>query len=498
MTAPAAALSRPLRWTLVLTAGVLMRLALGLEPVWWLVPLAPVPLLVAMRAASVRECFAMALAAALIGPVLPWPYLASLAPLPVVFGIALAMALLWSAVIVVTQLLQRRGPVWATPFAFGLSLASADVLLATVSPDGTASSLAYTQADALPVVQLASLGGTAAIVFAIGLAAAIMADVLEALRARRAPALKPLAFAGLVLIAALGFGSWRLARPTSGATLPVAAVAIDTKLLDRRTAPAAFERLLADYQAALARPAQDAAATKPRLVLLPERIADVSANDVDAVAQQLGALARAVDADVVVGLGVIGAEQGRSHNEAWWLDASGTLAARYRKQHLIQGLEALFTPGTAAAAVARPLDGRMLTLMVCKDMDFPATVGRTMQATGAAALVVPAWDFVSDGWLHSRMAVLRGVEHGVAMLRSARNGRLTISDAFGRVRAEAVSTAEGAVLIGALPAQQQPTVYATIGWITQLLWPAALALLLTMCAFGTRRAQPVGAQGRPT
>jgi apolipoprotein N-acyltransferase len=491
MTAPAAALSRPLRWALALAAGVLMRLALGLEPVWWLVLLAPVPLLVAVRAASAREAFLMAMLAALIGPVLPWQYLASLMPLPVVIGIVLAMALLWSAVIVVAQLLQSRGPAWASPLAFGLSLATADVLLAAVSPDGTASSLAYTQADALPVVQLASVGGTPAIVFVIGLAAAIVADMIDALRARRAPAGLPLAAAGIVLIAALGYGSWRLARPTPDATLPVAAVAIDSKLLDRRTAPAAFERLLADYQAVLTRQAQSAA-TKPRLVLLPERIADVSANDVDAVAQQLGTLARAVGADLVVGLGVFGAEEGRNHNEAWWIDAGGALTARYRKQHLIQVLEARFTPGTTATEVARPLDGRTLALVICKDMDFPDTIRRATQATRAAALVVPAWDFGSDGWLHSRMAVLRGVENGVAVLRSAREGRLTISDAFGRVMAEIVTAAPDTLLSGALPVQRQPTLYAVIGPGTQLLWPVTLALLLAMCAVGARRAPPVG------
>jgi apolipoprotein N-acyltransferase len=189
-----------------------------------------------------------------------------------------------------------------------------------------------------------------------------------------------------------------------------------------------------------------------------------------------------------VGLGVFGVE-GRNHNEAWWIDASGSLAGRYRKQHLVQGLEARFTPGPgAASAVARALEGHPLALAICKDMDFPATIARLQRTTQATAWVVPAWDFVGDGWLHSRMAVLRGVEQGVALLRSAREGRVTLSDAFGRVQAEAVSSVQGALLNAALPVQRQPTVYAAIGGPLQWLWPLALVLLLAQAAARSRPA----------
>ncbi len=56
--------------------------------------------------------------------------------------------------------------------------------------------------------------------------------------------------------------------------------------------------------------------------------------------------------------------------------------------------------------------------------------------------LVPAWDFNLDRWLHSRMAVLRAVENGFGLARSARNGLLTLSDSRGRILAEA-ATAPG-------------------------------------------------------
>ena len=298
MNAATPALPRSARWALAIAAGIAMRFGYGLEPLWWLALLAPVPLLVAAQHASAREAAALALVAALIGPVLPWSYLAGLMPLPVVVGIAAAMALQWAAVIVVTRALHQRGPGWCTPFGFGITLAAFDALLAAASPDGTAASLAYTQADALPLVQVASLGGTPAITFVMGLVAALLAaaaDPGSRLRFSRAA----LGATVLLLAATITFGVWRLALPAGGATLPVAAVAIDARIADRRSDPAAFERLLADYEAAVSR----AVASQPRLVLLPERIGDIASTDVDAVAQRLAAAARNAKADLVVGFG---------------------------------------------------------------------------------------------------------------------------------------------------------------------------------------------------
>lgn len=476
MNAATPALPRSARWALAIAAGIAMRFGYGLEPLWWLALLAPVPLLVAAQHASAREAAALALVAALIGPVLPWSYLAGLMPLPVVVGIAAAMALQWAAVIVVTRALHQRGPGWCTPFGFGITLAAFDALLAAASPDGTAASLAYTQADALPLVQVASLGGTPAITFVMGLVAALLAaaaDPGSRLRFSRAA----LGATVLLLAATITFGVWRLALPAGGATLPVAAVAIDARIADRRSDPAAFERLLADYEAAVSR----AVASQPRLVLLPERIGDIASTDVDAVAQRLAAAARNAKADLVVGFGVFGPEG--NHNEAWWIDASGTLV-RYRKQHLVQGLEARFAGGPATT-VKRTIDGHTLALAICKDMDFPATIRRST-LPDVAAMVVPAWDFGADGWLHSRMAMLRGVENGVGLLRAAREGHLTISDAQGRVRAQTVSGAAAAVLSGTLPVQRVDTLFTRLGAGVSWLWPALLLMLLLVARRGSR------------
>jgi apolipoprotein N-acyltransferase len=83
---------------------------------------------------------------------------------------------------------------------------------------------------------------------------------------------------------------------------------------------------------------------------------------------------------------------------------------------------------------------------------------------------VPAWDFDSDGWLHGRMAILRGVEDGFSIARAPRHGILSISDDRGRVLAElATDSAPFAVLIAAIPVEHQATFYAQFGdWFAWL------------------------------
>lgn len=132
--------------------------------------------------------------------------------------------------------------------------------------------------------------------------------------------------------------------------------------------------------------------------------------------------------DVVAGL--ITREGQREYNSAVLFPADGSPELRYHKHHLIPGFEDRFMPGTSLVTVERP-SGRW-GLLVCKDMDFPA-LSRAYGQQGIVLALVPAWDFVLDGWLHSRMAMMRGIENGFAVARNAREGLATQSDAYGRL-----------------------------------------------------------------
>ena len=151
------------------------------------------------------------------------------------------------------------------------------------------------------------------------------------------------------------------------------------------------------------------------------------------------------------------------------------MPATYAKHHLIPGFEKQYKPGDDY----RLLPGTpRIGLAICKDMDFH-DIGRAYAAREAQLLLVPAWDFSIDGWLHGRKAIMRGVESGFAIARAARSGRLTLSDDRGRVVAEASSEQHDAELVGALPLRDTHTLYARWGnWFVWLGMAALTAALV--------------------
>jgi apolipoprotein N-acyltransferase len=130
----------------------------------------------------------------------------------------------------------------------------------------------------------------------------------------------------------------------------------------------------------------------------------------------------------------------------------------YAKRHLVPFVETEFTPGHSTGWLG---DGRAME--ICKDMDFPRTILADAQY-GIHLMGVPAGDFGKDAWLHARMAIMRGVENGFAIVRAANEGLLTASDAEGRVIAQKHSASSGmTVLIASLPPGPGSTLYGRIG-----------------------------------
>jgi apolipoprotein N-acyltransferase len=114
-------------------------------------------------------------------------------------------------------------------------------------------------------------------------------------------------------------------------------------------------------------------------------------------------------------------------------------------------------------------------------MDFPA-LSREYGNRGVGLLLVPAWDFRYGDWLHSRMAILRGVESGFIIARNAKQGRLTITDNRGRVLAEAPESRTGFAVIDSIaPVAHEETLYVRFGdwfaWICLIGSACVLTLL---------------------
>lgn len=426
-----------------LLSGALLAQSLGLNPFWPLAWIAPIPLLIAAMGASRIGAFAYGALAGAASMALMVSYFMELGGPASVAIITLSRALMWGGFALAVRSAAKHLPDWAGVFVFPALFAGVETLIAAVSPHGSAGAIAYSQMDFVYLIQVAALGGAPAITFVV----ALLASMIAYLVVKRAfvAALAPLALVG----GALAFGIARVPAPL---TQPGDAH-INAMLL----AGDQFAGVPADWQAVWAgyTPLIERAADQDfRIVVLPEKIARFGPDERGAAIVRLEEIARRRDLLLVVGVDDDTGE-GR-FNRAFAFGANET--ASYDKRHMIPGFESHFAIGQSELIVER--DGVQFGVAICKDMDFPDLARRY---AGVTAMLVPAWDFGRDAWLHSRMAMLRGVENGYAIVRSARNGVLTVSDAYGQVTAEAPSGPLTAYNVAIPRAAPGPTIYARFG-----------------------------------
>src|SRR5206468_9173719 len=218
-------------------------------------------------------------------------------------------------------------------------------------------------------------------------------------------------------------------------------------------------------------------------VVLPEKIGRVSESALTEVDALFSLAAAATRSAIVVGL--VRLTPSGAFNSSRFYSPNGKFEANYDKHHLIPGVEPE-RPGYKRVVLDEP-SGHW-GLQICKDMDFPR-LSREYAHDGANLLLVPAWDFNVDGWLHSRMALLRAVENGFALARSARNGLLILSDNRGRILAE-TATAPGRFvsITGKVNVTRERTFYTKTGdWFAWLCVAIFVTLLVSQLVARSRR-----------
>lgn len=200
----------------------------------------------------------------------------------------------WSSAVRFTVRLSEHGSaVWAV-LAIPLMWAAIDALLIYLSPHGSAGSIAYSQMNFLPLIQIASLGGVPAITFVVLLAGSCLGLLLA--RLLDAP-VRGLTAAGalttLFVCATLMFGVWRLAGTPHTAGVRVTMIATDSV----RHQPGDWSAFWKSYGSAI-----DRAATSGTIVVLPETVVRLHVADAEEVGKMLGAFTRVRHATIVVGV----------------------------------------------------------------------------------------------------------------------------------------------------------------------------------------------------
>jgi len=501
MDLPASSLRRAMLIlsAVLLTAGAYF-VSSGLHRVWWLVWLAPLPVLWIAPKLRAWQAFAAAMAAHAIAGLNLWHYMRSIVQFP--FWLTLLTLLVPSAwfgfAVVLHRFWVRKGNPWLAVIAFPAVIVAAEYLFSLWQ--GTFFNTGYTQLQNLPVLQLAAVTGLWGISFAVNLFPAGLAALAASpakLRFRLATAL------GACFACILAYGFWRLnnahAAPHSVVVGLVETHAGENMLPPDAPSTIALMQEYADQVKALA--AQGA-----EIVILPEMTAfipDFALAKVDSFWQQT-----ARDAHVQVLLDIVHVTDRDRYNEARLYSASGDLEAVYHKHHPVPTWEARTTPGTGISVLACPRPSKEnrqtspslslqregnIGIEICRDMDYPE-LSRRYAHQQVGLMLVPAWDQgldVDADW-HGHLALMRSVEDGFTMVRDAKVGLLTASDDRGRILAEKPTRSDGTLvtMLVTVPVRYDSTLYQAWGDWFAWLDLAGLAGLLVAWLAGFRSEVP--------
>ena len=469
-----------------LVAAACAYLGTGLHPIWWMLWLAPIPVLAIAPRFRGGAVFVLGSVAWLIGETNQWNYVTRAIELPAQVAVLyfVVPAIVFGFGVLFTRGFLRRGSPFLAALAFPSYWVAYEYLTAIASPHSTWGNLAYSQMNCLPVIQIASITGIWGISFIVFLFASAVAALLSGVGNPGQRRLLAVTI-GFVICAVLVFGKWRL-QSNPSQSVAVTLIAKDVPMSVYLGSEEQALELFCEYADA----ARQVTPTGPEVVVLPEKIGRVSENNLEKVDALFSSAALA--AHTAIDVGLVRKTPSGAFNSSRFYSPNGKLEANYDKHHLLPGVEPE-KAGDKRIVLDAP-SGRW-GLQICKDMDFPQ-LSREYATDGANLLLVPAWDFNLDRWLHSRMAILRAVENGFALARSARNGLLTLSDNRGRIIAE-VATVPGRFvsISGKINVAREKTFYTRAGdWFG---WLCVGAFVVLVAFSFTRNRQRIASASLP-
>ena len=464
----------------VLATAILVYFGTGLHPWWPLLWFAPLPVLLFATRSSWSSAAVCGFLGWSLGALnLQHYFRAVLGAPPVTLAVIICIpSLVFAVGVLLFRGLVKRGAPWSAVLALPSLYTSFEYLVSLSSPHGTAGSLAYSQLNFLPFLQLASLTGPSGMTFLLLLFSSGLAVALSLRRDAQRRALKIVAVSTGLLVLVLAFGFIRLSRSASGPMAKVGLIASDEpQYRDVVHEGEATERLLRDY----ASHAETLASNGAQVIVLPEKLGVIVESNKETADAIMQSVADKTNAMLIVG--VVDVSPPVSYNQAR-IYAPGTAVRTYDKHHMLPPFESQFKPGTALTLVRQP--SALWGVTICKDMDF-TPLSRTYGQSGAALLLVPAWDFKLDRWSHGHMAVMRAVEDGFSIARAARQGYLTATDNRGRILAEVQSdSSQFATLLVDVPAAHDTTLY--LMWGDWFAWLSMGILGLTCLRLFSSRA----------
>jgi len=449
---------------------------------WW----APVFLLRFVRSQRPRVGLGAACAVSIVIPALTWKGIIPLHDWRY-FLVTSFMGLMSFLPYALDRMGVSRLRGFASTLVFPMAWVAIEQLSVWTSPFGSWGSAAYTQAENLPLVQIVSVAGLPGLVFLMAWFASAVNGAWESDFEGPGARAGVLGYAALLAIVLLA-GSARLALlPPRAATVRVASLTVkparpveiwrsgqgplsDAEMTSiRRGAAALFDSLLE-------RSRREARAGA-RIVVWSEGSAVCFKEDEPGLISRAGEFSRREGIYLFVALVTFTPGRPLHENQLLTFDPAGRLAIRYHKARPAPG-----DPETGAdrslPILASPF-GRMGGA-ICYDMDFPDLV-REQGRAGVDFMLVPSSDWKELDPLHTRMALVRGVENGCSVVRQTANGLSAAADYEGRLLATMdYFRTEDRVMVAQVPTRGVRTVYSRVGDL--FAWMCIVGLFLALGA----------------
>lgn len=394
------------------------------------------------------------------------------------------------------RLLAPRIKGFASTLVFPLAATSLDYLSALGNPFGTWSSIAYSQADNLPLIQIVSITGIWGITFLIGWFASVVNWAWEQQFEWRRVRVGVGIYTGILALILLFGGARMVFFPPASETVVVAGV--DSPLFEQM-AKEEFET--ADSLAALkwdviftkANAVNDdllqrsarAARAGAKIVFWTEGDAYVSQQAEAALVERGRELAR--QEQIYLGMPlytILHTDAGllpqkkMVENKFVFIAPDGNVQWNYLKTIPVPGAEESITvKGDGNIPTVATPYGRIAGA-ICFDMDFPNLARQAGQA-GADLILVPAADWKAIDPAHTYMASFRAIENGFSLVRFVRHGFSAAFDYQGRLLAGMdYFTARDLMMLAHVPIKGTTTIYTQVGDVFAWLSIAAFIVLL--------------------
>jgi len=349
--------------------------------------------------------------------------------------------------------------------------------------------LGYSQHLALPIIQVAELGGVYAVSLLLVAVNAGIAGLLVLGLRRSAPGL---AAAALLLLGSLAFGWWTLSHefgPAAEREMRFVRVSVIQPSIEQsvKEDPANREITMDIYEQLTRQAARQPSGKKPALIVWPETAAPIFLRGDPALLARLVTLSREIGAPLLVGsIDRLPGPNGQFLNSAFLLGDQG-ITAKYDKIRLVpfgeyvplgwllgfvrQWAEFIsdFAPGSRQTVF--PLPGAPFGTVICYEVISPGLF-RGFAVGGASFMT----NITNDAWFgrtsgppqHLGTLPLRAVENRVAIARAANTGISAFVGPDGRV-GPTLPLFDRGILSASIPLRSRTTLYTRFGdWLVYL------------------------------